>query len=181
MHDLKNWGVLLEDIPPEGLKVEFENISDLEKDFNIKKPFSGYFKLKKLGIEVKVEGFLKGVITLKCDRCLTSYDFPIEHTFKLDIKPRASLNIEEEKELSEEEMEVSFYENSWISFYELLKEEILLSLPYKKLCKPDCKGLCPICGTNLNEAECKCKVHRKESPFAILKDLLSNKNLEKGG
>ena len=78
-------------------------------------------------------------------------------------------------------MEVSFYENSWISFYELLKEEILLSLPYKKLCKPDCKGLCPICGTNLNETVCKCKVHRKESPFAILKDLLSNKNLEKGG
>ncbi|MDF2953650.1 MAG: 23S rRNA accumulation protein YceD [Thermodesulfobacterium sp.] len=177
MYDLKNWGVSLEDIPPEGIKVEFENISDLGKELNIKEPFSGYFKLKKLGIEVKLEGFLKGVVILECDRCLTSYEFPIEHTFKLNILPLASLNIEEEKELSEEEMEVSFYENSWISFFELLKEEIFLSLPYKRLCQPDCKGLCPICGTNLNKNICKCKSYKKDSPFAILKELFSDKKI----
>ncbi|MBO8143038.1 MAG: DUF177 domain-containing protein [Thermodesulfobacterium sp.] len=177
MYDLKNWGVSLEDIPPEGLKVEFENISDLGKELNIKEPFSGYFKLKKLGIEVKLEGFLKGVVILECDRCLSPYEFPIEHTFKLNILPLASLNIEEEKELSEEEMEVSFYENSWISFFELLKEEIFLSLPYKKLCQPDCKGLCPVCGTNLNKNVCKCKSYKKDSPFAILKELFSDKKI----
>ncbi len=175
MQDLKNWGISLEEIPPEGLTVEFNNISDLGKDINIRVPFSGYFKLKKLGIEVKLEGFLKGVVVLECDRCLTSYDFPIEHSFKIDILPLASLNLEEEKELSEEEMEVSFYENSWISFYELLKEEIFLSLPYKKLCKPDCKGLCPVCGTNLNKKTCQCKVYKKDSPFAALKELFSGK------
>ncbi len=181
MKDLKNWGILLEEIPPEGLKIEFQDISNLGEDLNIKQPFSGYFKLKKLGIEVKLEGFLKGVITLECDRCLALYDFPIEHKFNIDIKPLASLNLEEEKELSEEEMEVSFYENSWISFYDLLKEEIFLNLPYKNLCNPDCKGICPICGANLNENPCNCKGYKKESPFSILKNIFLNKNLEKGG
>ncbi len=181
MKDLKNWGILLEEIPPEGLKIEFQNIDDLGEDLNIKQPFSGYFKLKKLGIEVKLEGFLKGVVILECDRCLISYEFPIEHEFNIDIKPLASLNLEGEKELSEEEMEVSFYENSWISFYDLLKEEIFLNLPYKHLCKPDCKGLCPLCGANLNENSCNCKGYKKESPFSILKEIFSDKNLEKGG
>jgi uncharacterized protein len=181
MEDLKKWGISVEDIPPEGITIEFKEISDLGEDFNIKEPFSGYFKLKKLGIEVKLEGFLKGVLSLQCDRCLSSFDFPIEHSFKIDIKPVNSLNIEEEKELSEEEMEVSFYESSWISFYEILKEEIYLSIPYKKLCKPDCKGLCPVCGANLNETQCNCKVYKKESPFAVLKNLLKDKNIEKGG
>lgn len=177
MDDLKNWGISLEDIPLEGLKVEFENISNLGEEINIKEPFSGYFKLKKLGIEIKLEGFLKGVVVLECDRCLSDYEFPIEHEFKISILPRASLNLEEEKELSEEEMEVSFYDNSWISFYELLKEEILLSLPYKNLCKPDCKGLCPICGTNLNKELCNCKGYKKESPFAVLKEFFSDKKI----
>jgi uncharacterized protein len=175
MDDLKNWGIFLEEIPPEGIKIEFEKISYLGEDLIIKEPFSGYFKLKKLGIEVKLEGFLKGVVVLECDRCLTSYEFPIEHIFKINILPLASLNLEEEKELSEEEMEVSFYENSWISFYDLLKEEIFLSIPYKKLCKPDCKGLCTVCGTNLNEKMCQCKTYKKESPFAALKELFSGK------
>ncbi|WP_038057709.1 YceD family protein [Thermodesulfobacterium hydrogeniphilum] len=181
MEDLKNWGVFLDDIPPEGLKIEFKDISNLGDDLKVKKPFSGYLKLKKIGIEVKLEGSLNGVLSLECDRCLTNFDFPIQHEFKIDIKPLNSLNIEGEKELMEEEMEVSFYENSWISFYNILREEIFLSIPYKKLCKPDCKGLCPICGTNLNKKTCNCKIYKKESPFAILKTLLKDKNLEKGG
>jgi len=181
MEDLKNWGVSLEDIPPEGLKVDFEGIKNLGEDLKVKKGFSGYFKLKKLGIEVKLEGFLKGEVELTCDRCLTPFNFPVEHTFKVRIIPRASLNFEEEKELAEEDMEVSFYEDSWISFYDLLKEEIFLSLPYKKLCREDCKGLCPVCGTNLNEKDCNCDKKKKSSPFAVLKELFNQKNIERGG
>jgi len=179
--NLKQWGISLEDIPPEGITVEFSEIEDLGKEVKIKEAFSGYFKLKKMGIEVKLKGFLKGSVFLECDRCLSPFEYKIEHEFDLNIKPSASLNLEEERELTEEDMEVSFYEDSWISFLDLLKEEILLSLPYKKLCKEDCKGLCPVCGTNLNEKECTCKKPKKESPFAVLKELLQKKNSQQGG
>ncbi len=180
MKNLEDWGVSLEDIPPEGLTVEFKDITDL-KDIKVIQGFSGFFKLKKIGIELKLEGFLKGKIELICDRCLSPFEFSIEHSFKIDLKPLASLNFEGEKELSEEEMEVSFYEDDWISFYNLLKEEIILAIPYKKLCKKDCKGLCPICGANLNENPCNCKREKKNTPFAVLKEMFKNKNLEKGG
>jgi len=180
LKNLKNWGIFLDDIPPEELMITFEDLSNLGEDIKIKTPFSGYFKLKKLGIEVKLKGLIKGVIILECDRCLTPFEYSIEDEFEIDLRPLNTLNLEGEKELKEEEMEVSFFEDSWISFLDLLREEIFLNIPYRKLCKKDCKGICPICGKNLNEGTCKCKVIKKESPFAILKELLKNKG-SKGG
>jgi len=174
MEKLKNWGISLEEIPLEGIRIDFGEIKELE-DLNVKEAFSGFFQLKKLGIEVKLEGFIKGSVMLVCDRCLTEFEYKIEHNFLLDLKPVSALNFEEERELSEEEMEVSFYENSWISFYDILKEEVILAIPYKKLCRSDCKGICPVCGTNLNEKLCNCKVYKKDSPFAVLRELLTPK------
>lgn len=176
---LKNWGISLEEIPLEGLKVEFSELNELGEELKVSESFTGFLYLKKLGIEVKVVGYLRGSIILDCDRCLSSYNFKIEKNWSLELKPIKSLNLEEERELKEEEMEVNFYEGNWISFLELIKEEIYLSIPYKKLCKEDCKGICSICGANLNEINCQCKVYKKESPFAVLRELF--KNLEKGG
>lgn len=176
---LKNWGIFLEEIPLEGLKVEFSELFDLGEEIKVTEPFTGFLHLKKVGVEVEIIGFLKGGIILECDRCLTPYVFRIEKRWSLILRPISSLNLEEERELKEEEMEVNFYENNWISFLDLLREEIFLNIPYKKLCKEDCKGICPVCGNDLNKAICQCKVYRKDSPFAILKEMF--KNLEKGG
>ena len=175
VEELKNWGVSLEDIPPEGLNIDFSDVKALGEEIKVKTPFSGYLKLKKRGIEVKLEGFINGEVILTCDRCLSEYTYLVKHKFKLVLKPIGSLNIEGEKELSEEDMEVSFYEGIWISFYQILREEVFLSLPYKKLCKEDCKGICPICGKDLNKGKCNCKKVKKDSPFAVLKELLEKK------
>ncbi|MDD5195443.1 MAG: DUF177 domain-containing protein, partial [Candidatus Omnitrophica bacterium] len=50
-----------------------------------------------------------------------------------------------------------------------IREEVLLNFPMKVLCKPDCKGLCPGCGANLNNEVCKCKQKTKQSARAGLK------------
>lgn len=171
--DLNSWGILIDEIPPEGLVINFEHFEPLEGDLKILKPFAGQIKIKKLGYQVEVKGFLKGSLELVCDRCLEAYEFPIEETFEVLLLPRKSLNIEEEKELEQEEMEVSFYEESFISFYNILMEEIILALPFRNLCQVDCKGLCPNCGVNLNKEKCQCKIFKKTSPFAVLKGLLS--------
>lgn len=170
--DLSLWGVALDEIPPEGLTVEFQDINFLGEDIKIVTPFYGYLKIKKLGFEIEVEGSLKGAIELRCDRCLELFVFPIEETFKVALLPAKSLKFEEERELEREELEVSFYEGNFLSFYSILKEEILLTLPYRSLCAVDCKGLCLKCGTNLNKETCSCKGMKKISPFAILGDLL---------
>lgn len=176
------WGVSLDDIPSEGLSISFENLSEFGRDLKVLKAFSGNLKLLKRGIEVSVQGHISGSLELTCDRCLESFEFKIDEDFKVLLLPKGSLNLHEEKELSSEELEVSFYENSFISFFNILQEEIFLALPYRMLCREDCKGLCPTCGTNLNEKICECSKIKKSSPFAALKNLFNpkDKNMEKG-
>lgn len=55
---------------------------------------------------------------------------------------------------------------------ELLRSDILLELPYKYLCREDCKGLCPSCGKNLNEGPCSCNLHQVDPRLEVLKKLI---------
>lgn len=52
-----------------------------------------------------------------------------------------------------------------------IRDELILSHPERYLCKDDCKGLCPNCGTNLNTAKCKCSSEQSQSPFSKLKKI----------
>jgi uncharacterized protein len=51
---------------------------------------------------------------------------------------------------------------------DILRQQALLSLPVKQLCSPDCLGLCPGCGADLNSGGCTCSSEVKNSPFAAL-------------
>lgn len=62
------------------------------------------------------------------------------------------------------------YEGDQIDLTLALTESAFLNLPGRILCSPDCKGLCPICGANLNEAECGCAME-SDNPFAVLRQL----------
>lgn len=85
---------------------------------------------------------------LLCDRCMSEYvaqyNFPVEHVLV------TSLNHEDEDRFI-------LVEQGQLDVDELVVSDILLSLPMKHLCRPDCKGLCPTCGRNLNEGPCGCK------------------------
>jgi uncharacterized protein len=56
-----------------------------------------------------------------------------------------------------------------------MQEQFYLSLPMKPLCAEDCKGLCPVCGTNLNRGTCQCQRSWDDPRFAALKNLRANK------
>lgn len=170
MEEKVKWGVLVEDIPPEGLHFNFENLEEIQ-DVRVLEPFSGTLFVRKRGLEVLIQGHIKGTIELKCDLCLDSFPFKIDSNFEVLFLPKASLNFEGERELSAEDLEVSFYENSFIDFINLIHEEIILGLPFRNICREDCKGLCGVCGANLNREKCSCKPIKKTSPFAVLKGL----------
>jgi len=60
-----------------------------------------------------------------------------------------------------------------VDFDEMILENVRLNLPIKILCKDDCKGVCLICGKNLNRESCDCeKEEKSESPFDVLNKLL---------
>jgi uncharacterized protein len=121
------------------------------------------------GLEIRVRGHLTTQLEASCDRCLGSVKLPVDHDFDLFYQPMQTIAQEEEVEISEEEMEVGFYSGDGIESAEIAVEQVILSLPMKLICGTDCKGLCPVCGANLNVTQCHCPSPvEKESPFSAL-------------
>jgi len=69
-------------------------------------------------------------------------------------------------------MDVDFYKEGLIDTEDIIRDQILLNIPMKPLCSEDCKGLCTICGTDLNYSECGCIVQEIDPRMAILQSLL---------
>lgn len=113
---------------------------------------------------ISLNAELKGTIELVCSRCLQKFPYPID----LKIDERFTDDLENRDD------EVIFINNYEVDINEIVENNIILSLPIKKLCREDCKGLCPICGTNLNISTCNCHEENIDPRFAKLKDLFSN-------
>ena len=73
--------------------------------------------------------------------------------------------------VEEDDLTTAFYENDAIDLGQLMREQVYLSLPMKPLCRDDCRGLCPVCGTNLNLSVCHCAREWDDPRFAALKAL----------
>ena len=52
---------------------------------------------------------------------------------------------------------------------QILREQVLLQIPMQRVCKPDCQGICPVCGANRNETACRCEVHPTDDRWSALK------------
>jgi uncharacterized protein len=98
-----------------------------------------------------------------CDRCAASIKSKKEYRFDHDLVLELH---------HEDHGDYILVENYELDLDELVRADILLELPTKNLCSPDCKGLCPQCGTNLNSGSCTCDTHQIDSRLEILKQLI---------
>ncbi len=147
--------ILVSDIPPEGLETEFELQIALEEDGHEN---SALVKMKvmKFSTRVLIEGNVKMTASLPCSRCLEDFSYPMAVDFRDEYLPEAGIAEDGEYELSGDELNIGYYINDEIDIKELIKEQMLLVVPIKQLCRPDCKGLCPDCGKDLNTGTCNC-------------------------
>ena len=99
----------------------------------------------------------------RCDRCLTpfteTYDIPLEHTLVATLE-------------DEENDDYILLDQYRLDLDDLVLADVLLELPYKSLCREDCRGLCPMCGKNLNEGLCGCNRKSVDPRLAVLGQLL---------
>ena len=124
------------------------------------------------GQQVRLAGSVRATVQFDCDRCLKPLSVAVDQSFDLlYIPPPGS---EEEHELGEDDLSIAFYQDDQIDFDDLVREQIELALPMARLCSEECRGLCPDCGANLNEAECACKLEQVDPRWAALKELKSN-------
>lgn len=108
------------------------------------------------GEQIKVRGNVKTTLSLRCVSCLESFQNIIDSNFDIILFPAKQLT-EKNTILGPEEMEYIFFERDEIDLEKLLMEQVNLNIPFNPTCRPQCKGICPGCGVNLNEETCHCE------------------------
>ena len=134
-----------------------------------------HVKVTKYGERVIVEGAAESKITLLCSRCLEEASFPLKIKLNAEYLPSSKAPGNGEHELKSDELDIGYYSGDEIDIDGLIRENMLLSLPMKPLCKSDCKGICYKCGRNLNEADCGCRTDEVDPRLAPLNKLLNQK------
>ena len=117
--------------------------------------------------KAKVNGNVKLIFKTNCDRCLTEVPTILDLTFERVI---VSPNVEEEDEDADD---LSFMDGYQLDVETFVYNEILLNWPAKILCREECKGVCPVCGQNLNEKECGCDTFVPDPRMAAIKDIFN--------
>ena len=98
----------------------------------------------------------------------------VDAPFDVRYLPASEAATDAEREVGEEDLEVSYYRDDQVDLNELMREQFYLALPMKPLCVDSCRGLCPQCGTNLNTGTCDCAPVWEDPRLAPLKNLRSN-------
>jgi uncharacterized protein len=165
----------------EGGKSEFANVyqqDELVLDDELVRlcgPTEVSGQIRHAGAEVRLSGHVDSCAEVDCDRCLKPIQLPVSTDFELEYISSSDYQENRNLELTQDEMAVSVFDGVAIDLDEIVKEQILLTVPTRSLCKTDCKGFCPTCGVNKNAGECSCEVKEIDPRWAALKDLVNGK------
>ncbi len=126
----------------------------------------GDLQVDRLESRVLVRGELRAAVTAACDRCLGEFvlevPVPVEILVIRDADPGGG---------DEDEASVIHQRIGEVDLEEPLREAVVLALPLQRLCRPDCRGLCPRCGADLNEGDCDCAEEEGDPRWEGLPDL----------
>jgi len=171
--------VRLEDIGDSGLRRETvcgpellaAYLAGREPGFELLEPVRSEFSLRRQGREISVRGRVQTRLVLACDRCLAEVVHPVEREVNITFAPHPEVPEGAQLELSEKDLEVEFYgPEPVIDLGAVIVEELALSVPYRRLCREACQGLCPRCGADLNREKCRCEAEPTDPRLAALKD-----------
>ena len=153
----------LTNIPAEGKYTKFKLTPDLwkahsgkdDRILGLESPLFGWIKLYKAGESIVAEGCVSGGLILRCDRCVESYTKSLSKDFKLylSLLPYKGGS---DVSLSRDDLDLEFIDDNYLDVYRVIEEQLILAMPIKTICSNDCKGLCPMCGCNLNRITCSC-------------------------
>ena len=147
-----------------GAAIQFQEVQELASEPELGLIFSGPLEVKgsitNTGNGFLVTANLKFSYEGSCSRCLDTVNAAQEVTFteEFNLEDNDSLLV-----IKGDQLDLSAY----------LAEQVLLALPMKLICKPECRGFCAECGVNLNQASCQCKNESFNPELAKLKTLLS--------
>ena len=114
---------------------------------------------------ISVEGRARATVISRCARCLKEVVLPVETAFEAEFVHGSR----------PEDPDQYCYESSEVELTDAIRDALILALPIRFLCREDCKGLCPRCGTDLNTGSCSCQEGDDDlNPFAALRSIVEN-------
>jgi DUF177 domain-containing protein len=132
---------------------------------------SGFAELSQATMEIRVSGHLATRMEITCDRCLETAPLSLDTDFGQLYRPASSSPEHGEVALVQVESEVGFYQGEGLELTDVVREEVVLQLPMQRVCREDCKGICPVCGQNRNQVECHCHQEPVDDRWAGLRNL----------
>jgi uncharacterized protein len=140
-----------------------------DEAYRVVAPVQLAFDIHKDKDKFRLVGTVRTELEMPCSRCLEPFRLSVDQAFDLRYHPQSDVAGDVDTEVAEEDLETGFYRDEQIDLDELLREQFYLALPMKPLCREDCHGLCPQCGTNLNTGSCDCAPGWEDPRLAGLK------------
>jgi uncharacterized protein len=124
--------------------------------------------------DIRMIGNFATRIEVSCARCLEPVLHQASRNFDLLYRPLGVDAGRDELSVTGAEAEIGYYTGDGLLLEDLLREQVLLAVPMKSVCREDCKGLCPNCGKNLNYESCSC-VPQIDARWGSLKEIIRDK------
>ena len=119
--------------------------------------------------ELVIKGKGKLTLEIPCDRCLE----PVSTEIPLDFCKNVNLDVADGDQ-TEELDETNYIDGYTLDVEQLVHNEVLIGWPTKILCREDCKGICNVCGQNLNQGTCECEDTSLDPRMSVIRDVFKN-------
>jgi uncharacterized protein len=140
------------------------------QDYRLEGPVNVSLSYYRAGTDVFLMGEIGAVATAACARCAEEFRIAKERAFRCVLSPKAA-GYDAETDLRADDLEFSLYEGDEVDLTPLIREQVILALVERPLCREDCRGLCPHCGANLNQSACACQDEARDPRLAVLRTL----------
>ena len=148
--------------------------------FKLHEPVNVEVTLNRIAGLIEVKGRITTTIDSSCGRCLKDFTFDLDESFDLTFTNEPltihddGVDDEEGVELSAEDLGLISFVGDSIDLTEAIGEQFCLTLPVRPLCSVECRGLCPLCGIDLNDKKCDCAPPDFANKFSALKNIKIN-------
>lgn len=189
IEEIDEGGLVLDEAVSERTLADALSPQGRDTGFRADRPAAFKASFRKVSGSVLLTGDLSAHVTAPCKRCLrdVAVDLPVHFTLNLVPEPKVSLEdagldgeaAEDPKSQKRDsggsfalrDADREYFDGRTIDLDPIVREQVLLALPASVVCKDDCKGLCPRCGQDLNEAECGCERKVVDPRLAVLKSI----------
>jgi len=148
-------------VPATDLELEIEG-------FKFSEPIEVVLTATKSGDEMVFQGKVSTLIEAECARCLELFEKRISSKVQFVVQ---FMDVGGPEDTGDDDFVVLPKTTEDYDISDRVRETIILELPYKPLCKVDCRGLCPMCGADLNETDCGCTQDKTDERWDALREL----------